>query len=149
MGEGVPRQLAEPVLKTIDAAMVFRRPAPALRGDWIVTWLGTCRLWSCPPSSPVGSVLIPGAPRELGVFLGPVHRCDFTAERIAVQVPHPSVCGPLVWINIWSLRNKTGRPTGVAFASLVKRKHLNSWLAAGWENRYLDGLIPTEYAVPQ
>jgi hypothetical protein len=113
------------------------RPAPE-RGDWVVTAIRTCRFWSGPPSQPDGNVVMHGAPRSVGVYLGPVHEFVHTHGFTAVLIPHPDLEHTLVWMNIWALLNKAKVAKGVAFATLASRAELSEWRNAGWENRFLD-----------
>ena len=73
-----------------------------------------------------------------GTYLGPVHGTDATDRFFAVLVTHPADRSLLVWVNIWSSKDKWGRPSSVWFCDQVADAEVEAWRDNGWENRFLD-----------
>ena len=111
------------------------------RGSWCTTRAankGRCYHFAPSKAGEAGIVRAPYlGPR--GTYLGPVHGMDHTPLLAAVLVPHPKDVRLLVWVNVWSSENDSGKPASVFYCTAVDPMEVARWKCAGWEDRFQDG----------
>ena len=112
-------------------------PPPAVeRGDWLRARGPHTKIrvkfYVWPPSVRAAAPL--QTAYEPGQYFGPVHAVEVTDRFVSARVPHPHPQHRelLVWINVWT------SDKSVLFCFVVPQADLLAWIAAGWQNEYVD-----------
>ena len=113
-------------------------PPDVERGDWLRARGPRTKIrlkfYVWPPSVRAAAEL--QTAYEPGQYFGPVHAVEVTDRFVSARVPHPQHRELLVWTNVWTSGDFW--ETSTAFCFRVPPRDLASWMAAGWENRYVD-----------